>query len=588
MARANGTSKRTLRERFPALTRLERQSSRAHVPFVRQLQMADCGPAALTMVLRYFGRNVSAEDVRVRVGVGRDGATALQLIQAARVYGLMGRAIRLDMQDLDYLRRGTILHWRLTHFVVLQRVGRRGVDIVDPAIGPRFVPMAEFSKSFSGVALQFEPTEGFKPSPKGRSRVWEYVRKMLGHSGLFGRIVVLSAFAQLVGLALPLVTGAVVDRVVPRADVNLLQILTLGIVTLTVFGFMNTLLRSQLLLHLQTNLDLRMTLEFLDHLIRLPFAFFQTRQTGDLLMRLNSNATIREILTSTALSGLLDGALVCSYLVLLMATHFKLGCLVFLLGVARILIYAGTRRRFRDLMSKSLQTQADSSNYQVQMLAGIETLKSAGAEHIAITRWSNLLVDTMNVALERGRLNAVVQSTLGALATGSSLVVLCYGANLVLHGDLSLGTMLAMSALAAGFLGPLSSLVSTALTLQALGSYVERVEDVLSTAPEYEEGARESAPRLSGRVDVRALTFRYHDAAPLAVDNVSVCIEAGSKIGIVGPSGSGKSTLARLLVGLFNPSSGEILYDGHDVSSLDLRSLRRQVGFVPQDPYIFA
>src|SRR5262245_54259571 len=106
MARANGTSKRTLRERFPALTRLERQSSRAHVPFVRQLQMADCGPAALTMVLRYFGRNVSAEDVRVRVGVGRDGATALQLIQAARVYGLMGRAIRLDMQDLDYLRRG--------------------------------------------------------------------------------------------------------------------------------------------------------------------------------------------------------------------------------------------------------------------------------------------------------------------------------------------------------------------------------------------------------------------------------------------------------------------------------------------------
>ncbi len=590
MAKGNGSGKHEpgLRDRFPALARLERHIAKRQVPFVQQLHATDCGAACLTTVLRFMGRNVPLEEVRGRIGVGRDGSTALAIIQAARSYGLRGRAVRLELQDLDYLKPGDILHWQLRHFVVLDRIRRNGVDIVDPALGRRFLPMSEFGKSFTGVALEFESTESFQQGPAGRSRVWEYARKIIRHSGLLGRIITLSAFAQVLGLALPLVTGAIVDRVVPRADVSLLQILGLGIAAMSLFSFGNSLLRAQLLLHLQTNLDLSLTLDFLEHMLRLPFSFFQVRQTGDLMNRLNSNATIREILTSSALSGLLDGVMVFSYLVILMLTHLWLGLLIVGLGVLRVGIYLATRKRFRDLMTKGLQAQAESSNYQVQMLAGIETLKVAGAERIAITNWSNLFADTLNVSLERGRLNAIVQALLGTLGTMSSLVLLCYGAHLVLVGALSLGTMLAMSALAAGFLGPLSSLVSTALTLQTLGSYVERVEDVLATNPEHEEGAREAAPRLTGQLELRSVSFRYHDGAPLVVDDVTVHIEAGAKIGIVGPSGCGKSTLARLLVGLFNPTSGEIQYDGRKISGLDLPTLRRQFGFVPQDPFIFA
>jgi ABC-type bacteriocin/lantibiotic exporter with double-glycine peptidase domain len=221
------------------------------------------------------------------------------------------------------------------------------------------------------------------------------------------------------------------------------------------------------------------------------------------------------------------------------------------------------------------------------MLAGIETLKAAGAERPAMTHWSNLLVETMNVSLARGRLNALVQSLLGALANASSLLLLCYGAQLVLRGDLSLGTMMAMTALAAGFLTPLSSLVSTALTLQTLGSYVDRVDDVLTTALEQDDAKREPAPRLTGQLDLRGVSFRYHQGAPFVVDDVSLHIDAGMKVGIAGRSGSGKSTLARLLVGLLPPTSGEILYDGRALSGLDLPTLRRQIGFVPQNPYIF-
>ena len=582
-----GREKASLRERFPALARLERRVSRRRVPFVQGLQVTDCGAACLTMVLRFMGREARLEEVQRRMGYGRDGATALAIINGAHSYGVRARAVRMEPDDIDYLKPGDILHWRMQHFVVLDRVTPRGVEIVDPALGRRKVSMAELGKSFTGVALLFEPAEHFERVPMGRSRVFEYVRRMLTNSRLLTQIIALSIFAQLFGLALPLVTGVIVDRVVPRADLNLLTLLALGVALLSIFSFTNSLLRSQLLLHLQTNLDLRLTLDFLDHMMRLPFSFFLSRQTGDLMMRLNSNTTIREIVTATALSGFLDGILVFSYLLGLLLTHFKLGCLIAGLGLLRIGIYFTTRARYRDLMSKGLQAQANSSNYQVQMLSGIETLKSAGVERLAVTHWSNLLVDTMNVSLERGRLDAVVQSLLTALGSGSALVLLCYGANLVLKGDLSLGNMLAMTALAGGFLGPLSSLVSTALSLQTLGSYVERVEDVLATVPEQEEGARDPAPRLSGQIELRNLSFRYNDTGPLVLDDVSVRLNAGMKVGIVGRSGSGKSTLARLLVGLFEPTSGEILYDGLKLSSLDLQSVRRQCGFVPQTPHIF-
>ncbi|MFQ5599660.1 MAG: peptidase domain-containing ABC transporter [Candidatus Krumholzibacteriia bacterium] len=579
---------RSLRERFPAVMRLEHSARRRRVPYIQQNHPTDCGPACLAMVLRFLGREVGVSEVRDHLGAGRDGVSALALMDAARLYGLRGRAVRLDLQDLDYLERGAILHWRMNHFVVLDRITRNGVEIVDPALGRRLVTMQELGKSFTGVALSFEPTHTFEPGTKARSRVWQYLRRFLRHSDLMTKILVTSVFTQVFALALPIFTGAIVDRVVPRGDVDLLLVITAGIAMIVVFSFLTSFLRAHLLLHLRTNLDVQMALDFLDHLMKLPFSFFQLRQTGDLMMRLNSNTTIRETLTSTALSAVLDGVLVTSYLAVLLFTHPGLGLLVLGLGLLRVGIYLVTRRKVRDLMSRSLQAQAESSNYQVQMLEGIETLKSAGAERRAIEHWSNLLVDVTNVSIARGRLNAVVQSTLGALATASPLILLGYGGYLVLQGDLSLGTMLAMNALAAGFLGPLSSLVSTALQFQTLSSYLDRVEDILEKQPEQDASRVRPAPKLSGKIALEGVSFRYAELSPWALQDVCVEFEPGMTVAIVGRSGSGKSTLARLLVGLYRAPTGEILFDDQSLDGFDVGSIRRQIGFVPQVPFLFA
>ncbi|MEM9291057.1 MAG: peptidase domain-containing ABC transporter [Acidobacteriota bacterium] len=561
---------------------------RRRIELVQQTTQTDCGPACLAMTLGYFGHKVRLEEMRQACGVGRDGADARRLLEVARRYGLRGRGVRIEhIEDLQYLGTGSLLHWELDHFVVWERPTEKGALVVDPAMGRREVSIPTLERSFSGIALALEPGEDFQITAGRRRPLGRYLRPLLDQAGLGIRVIIVSLLLQVLALALPLITAVLVDRVVPRGDVDLLTAVAAGLAVLVLFDFLSNLVRSQLLVSLRTILDSRLTLDFVDHLVELPYAYFQRRSAGDLMMRLNSNSTIREILTSSALSGLLDGVLVSLYLLILFLTDASIAWLVVGLGALRIALFLATRRRHRDLMAESLEVQARSQGYQVQMLAGIETLKTLGAERRAVERWSSLFVDELNVSLARGRLDALFNSLLTALATASPLVILVYGTHLVLEGELSLGTMLALSALATGFLTPLSTLVTTAVQLQLLGGYLDRIDDVMETPRERAGQRGTSTATLLGSVCLESVSFRYGPTAPEVVQDVSVKLEAGSFVALVGPSGAGKSTLAHLFLGLYRPTSGRVLFDGQDLVDFDLQALRSQVGVVTQQPYLF-
>jgi ATP-binding cassette subfamily B protein len=569
---------------FPALERLARRGRR--VPFVAQLEAADCGAACLAMTLRYWGRAARLDEVRARIGSGRDGIDALSLLRGAEELGLRGRGLRVEVEDLRYLPPATILHWEFNHFVVFERVTRRGVIILDPGHGRRTVPIARFRKSFTGVALVLEPAASLGAGgEKGARPLRRYARLILEQRGLLGRVLTVSILLRVLALALPILLGLVVDRVVPRADRDLLMILGVGLGAMLAVQLLSSLVRSHLLLELRTQLDTRMTLGFLDHLVALPYAFFQHRSTGDLMMRVAGNTAIRERLTTAVLSSILDGALVALYLVFAFLLAPPLALIALVIGALQVAVYLIARRRVRDLMSQDLESQARAQSYLVQMLAGIESLKVAGAERRAVQHWSNLFVDELNVSLARGRLDAAVGALRGMLSAGAPLVLLGYGAVLVLDGQLSLGTMLAVNGMAIGFLQPLDVLVEAGLSVASLGSYVDRLDDVLATAPEQSGGT--PPQRLRGQIEVRDLSFRYGPNAPLVVRDVSLSIPAGRMVAVVGASGSGKSTFAKLLLGLYQPTEGRILYDGQNLAELELRALRRQLGIVPQQPYLF-
>ncbi len=574
-------------EKFPALERLRFGLNSPRIPVVQQLAATDCGAASLAMVLGYFGKDVRLDEIRDILGPGRDGANALALINAAKWYGLRGRGVSIEVDDLQYLEPAAILHWAFNHFVVFESLEKEAVRIVDPGFGRRRIPMEEFRKSFTGVALLFEPTDSFKPAKDKSQPVWRYIREVIAKPKLWPRIITLSLLLQVFGLAVPAFTGALVDRVVPREDYHLFLVLGLGFSAIAIFYFLSSLIRSHLLLHLRTNIDARMTLGFLDHLIDLPYAFFQRRQVGDLLMRLNSNATIREILTNGGLSVILDGALVVVYLLVLFAFNFKMGGVALILGAMQLAIFLITRHRQRQLMSETLQVQARLQSYQYEMFAGIETLKAAGNENRAVEQWSHLFVDELNVSLHRGALGAAQDALTSSFRLASPLVLLGFGSLQVLHGQLSLGEMFGLNALAAAFLVPLSNLVTTAGQLQLIGTYIERLDDVFNTPREQNDAELRPAGKLNGRIEVEHVNFQYSPQSPIVVRDVSVSVHPGQFVAIVGRSGSGKSTLASLLLGLYPPTSGRVRYDGVDLSKLDLRSVRRQLGIVTQRPYLF-
>jgi ATP-binding cassette, subfamily B, bacterial len=304
-------------------------------------------------------------------------------------------------------------------------------------------------------------------------------------------------------------------------------------------------------------------------------------------MRLQSNTVVREFLTTGTISALIDGSLGSLYLVLLFLLSPPLAALVLGLALLQVMVLLLARRRNQHLMSESLQVEAKSQSYTFELLAGIETLKAAGAERRAAEHWERLFTDQVNVALRRGRLEASVEAVTGTLQVGSPLAILVYGGFQVLNGSLSLGTMLAFAALAAGFLEPLATMIDTGLKLQLLRSYMERISDVLDASREQEGQEVATAHRLSGRVTAEGVSFSYGPLAPAVVRDVSLEVQPGHQLGIAGRSGSGKSTLASLLLGMYPPISGRILFDGRDLAKLEVKSLRSQIGIVTQRPYLF-
>jgi ABC-type bacteriocin/lantibiotic exporter with double-glycine peptidase domain len=557
------------------------------VPFVPQMETADCGAACLAMALGVFGRTVPLRDLRRQLGCGRDGTSARALLAVARHHGLRARGVRLEPQDLRHLGPGAILHWGLDHYVVFERMVRRGAVVLDPANGRRVVLNQEIDRRLTGVALVLEPGDGFRPCGSSRGSLRAWLGRLGRHRRAFGLVLAHSVLLQTLLLALPLATGVIVDRVVPPGDRSALQLLAAGACAVILLHGCAAVVRELLLVRIQGLLDSELGLGFVEHLARLPHDFFLRRTTGDLLSRFQSNRELRDTVTTRAVTTVLDGAIVFGYLAALLWTSPAVGLLVLGIGCAHIALFIATRRTLLELGMASLDVQARASSRLVDLLAGMETLKSMGLEGQAVERWSHAFVDEVNLAVRKGRLQAWSDAARTSLQVAGSLIVLIYGTHLVLDGRLSLGTMLSLSALGIGFLVPLSQLVATAFHLQDVRGHLARIDDVLLEAPEPRQAGNHTTPALDGAIQLEDVTFAYSTFAEPVVRDVSVSIQAGQKVAIVGPSGAGKSTLARLIIGLYRPTAGWVRFDGFDLNDLDVPSVRRQVGVVCQAAHVF-
>lgn len=569
-----------------------RQPSR-RVPFIQQLAAEDCGATCLAMVLAAHGVHDAAAECRRLCGAGRDGTLVRTLAAVARQLGLVARPLSVRPEGFGAIALPAIAHWRSRHFVVVERWTGRRVTIVDPARGRLTIKPEEFAAAFSGTVLTFEPGPDVVLHRGRRVPLWlDYLAAMfrdLSARGALAQIVAGSLLLQAVGLATPVFTKLVVDDVVPPGSTLPLSLVALAMALVVVARTVTTFARSAVMIRLQSRLDAQLTEGFFDHLLRLPYRFFQARSSGDLLMRLSSNTMIREILTTQLLSVLLDGPFTIIYLGILFAIAPSFALLVAALAALQAWLVLASLRPLRDLSQRSLAAKSDEQSCLVELMKGIAHLKASGAEERAYARWAELFRRQLGLFVDRSYLSARIEVALGAVRSASPLVLLWYGAALVVAGTMPLGTMLALAALAAAFLTPFMGLVQNSQQLQLLDAYAERLVDVLEAEPEPRRRVivHEGGNRLDGEVEARRVTFSFSPDGPAVVDDVSFSIAPGETLGIVGPTGSGKSTILMLLLGLYRPTRGEVFYDGVPLSVLDPHTVRRCCGVVLQDVALF-
>jgi HlyB family type I secretion system ABC transporter len=563
---------------------------RRKVPQLAQMTDAECGAACLAMVLSYYGRKTSVSEIRERCGVGRDGLSARSIVRAARDYGMRVRAVSLQENDFRFVSLPAIVHWEFNHFLVVERWSPKCVDVVDPALGRRRMTAEEFDLGFTGVVIILEPGAQFiRHNPAPQLSLRTYVARYVKQAPMtLVQVIAASLLLQLFGLVVPILTKVVVDQIIPLQMNNTLTLLGVGMLLLLLSQLVTTLLRASLLIYLQARVDTSMMLSFFEHLLALPQHFFQQRSSGDILSRLSSNTVIRDTLSNQLVSTALDGSFVTVYLLILFWQSSSFGMLVLLIGLLQVILLLSTNRPIRNLAIRELMAQGKSQGYVAEALNGILTLKAAGAEQRALQHWSNLFFEQLNVSMRRNYLSSLIDTAMTMLRAFSPLALLWIGATQVINGSMQVGTMLALNALATAFLTPLSSLVSSGQKLQLVHSHLERIADVVEAEPEQHVQFVHQPPKLTGRITLENISFRYDAQSPDVLHNICVQIEPGQKVAIVGRTGSGKSTLGRLLLGLHLPTQGEVLYDGIPLRYLNYQAVRAQFGVVMQDANVFS
>ncbi|HET8715544.1 MAG TPA: peptidase domain-containing ABC transporter, partial [Holophagaceae bacterium] len=532
------------------------------------------------------GRHVPLPEIRRACSVSRDGVNALAILRAARGQGLEAEAFRAEVDDLAELPLPAILHWEFRHFVVLERLHpRKGALIVDPADGRRWVSPGRLRQAYTGVALAFEPTEAFEPRPEVRPSLNRYRQLFLRSAPTLGQLLGLSVLLQVAGIIFPVGQQILVDRVIVPRQEPWLWGLGVALIAAMIVQTLLTLARSWVLSNLQTAMDLDLLKSYVGHILRLPIGFFLLRRPGDLIQRMDSNSTVQSMISTQAVSSLLDTFLVLGYGGLMIAYDARLGLLVIGIGAARFGFQALLRNRARRLLSAELTASGNAGGTLLESLTTLETVKAVGAESHMIRRWTDRMVERSNASLRRQRLEIAGTQVMALLSSLGSVAVFWVAGREVLDARMTIGVFSAFLSLRSLFLAPLGSLVSSFGMWQYLSSHLQRLDDILESEPE--AGGSLIPAQLQGRIDIEGVDYRYAPGAPEVLKGIDVHIAPGEKVALVGPSGAGKTTLARLMLGMLIPSEGRVLFDGTDLRAYDLPALRRSMGVVLQETFIF-
>jgi ATP-binding cassette subfamily B protein RaxB len=558
-----------------------------------QSEAAECGLACLATIAGHHGLRVDLRDLRRRFPASLKGSTLAQLMRHASQLQFAARALRCEPADFARLQLPCVLHWNLNHFVVFESVSRRGIVIVDPAVGRRAVTNEEAAKSFTGVALELVPTSAFVAADtRRRLRLRDLAGRIVGLKRGVANILALAAALEAIALVNPVVTQFVVDGALVTGDRDLLILAVLGGAGLLLIDFVLRMARGWVGLRINQQLALQWTANLFTHLLRLPMGFFEKRHLGDISSRFASLVTIRGTLTNGAISAALDGVMALATLWLMVIYSGRLT----LVAIGALVFYAAIRalayRPLRDASEERIVLSAKENSFFLESIRAALPLKLYGRIEERIARWQNLMIDVQNRDVATQRMSLWFSSAATLIAGTEGMLLLYLGGLAVLDRAMSLGMLLAFIAYRGQFGERTTKLIDLAVEVRMLGLHAERLADIALEPPEAEVAIETDTSRIVPRIEVRDVSFRYADGEPWVLRHVDLVIEAGDALVIVGMSGCGKTTLLKLLLGLHEPSEGEIRVgesgDAIPIRQLGAAGYRRLIGTVMQDDVLLS
>jgi NHLM bacteriocin system ABC transporter peptidase/ATP-binding protein len=564
---------------------------RARTPTVIQMEAVECGAAALAMVLSYFGRFVPLAELRLACGVSRDGSKANNMLRAARQYGLVAKGYKKEPAELRGMPLPAIVHWNFNHFVVLEGFRKGRVYLNDPAFGPVIVSDAEFDQAFTGVILVFSRSDTFVRCGARPGLLGPLRRRLVGSAGALTFVLLAGLALTFPGIASPTFNRVFIDKVVV-AGLHTWRtplLLAMGL-TLAVIGLL-TWAQQRYLLRLETKLALSTSSRFFWHVLRLPVEYFTQRYAGDIGNRVAINDQIAQLLSGDLATTTLSVAMIVFYAILLVRydvvlTAVGVGTVALNLGALRYV----ARKRI-DLNQRLQQDRGKLMGTAMGGLQTIETLKASGSEADFFARWSGYQAKVVN-AFQQLQYETILLSSIPPLLLAvNTALMLGLGGLRVIQGHLTIGMLVAFQALMVAFISPVNKLVDLGSTLQEVRGDMNRLDDVLSASLDptvAEQGAvADTGPRLTGYLELRNVTFGYSRLEAPLIRDLSITLEAGNRVALIGGSGSGKSTIGRLVAGLYTPWSGEILFDGLPRQGIGRAVMARSMAMVDQDIGLF-
>jgi ATP-binding cassette, subfamily B, bacterial len=565
-----------------ALARLWRRPAR--VPYLPQMEAAECGVACLAMVLRSFGASYTLAELRARCDVGRDGVSAAKLFRAAQSLGLVVKATRVDLAGLTRQAFPAIAHWEFNHFVVVTGIDQHGATVVDPATGERHVSNAELSRAFTGVLLTFARGEQFQERKVRSESVARVLDTLTGLRHAGATLLALVLVMEVLSLLLPTASQVLIDHVLtPQRDSWLAVVLiATGLGTLGVL--VATALRDRLVQRLHFAADLELGTAFVERLIRLPLGFFELRSAGDLMQRIDAQRDVRDLILR-GLTALLDGVLLLGYGALMLAYDLGVGAAILALAGLRTAVVLSTSRAVRHASASHLAAHGREQQVVVEALASPELTRAFSLEPLLEERYDGKLVERLNSDLRKRTVSERARQ-LSSVADGlAHAALLCLAGVQVLDDRMTLGVFTGLLTLQGLFQKPLGALIDSFSVLEYARAVLARLDDVF--AERVPQPGTVKRGRAQGALTLERVSFRYPGQTTPMTQALDVHVRAGEKVALVGRSGHGKSTLLRLAAGLIAPTEGRVLLDGEPLAERCTEELASQVGIVLQDPLLF-